>query len=164
MKIVFLDIDGVLYKAPTNGLPSALVNDWIQKLGENDGNTPWDYAAASLFDPTAMAFLDRLLAEVPDARIVLHSSWRTKGYEALKDMFATHRFANRMIDVTSPKGSKERSIDLYLQTHPEVDSFVILEDQELDVHPTRQVLCQDRRLFGETEFLKALSLLSTKPP
>jgi hypothetical protein len=77
-----------------------------------------------------------LVAGHPDVRFVVHSTWReSHTEEALLAYFGDHR--HRVVGVTDPKEAKHASILAWLQTHPEVRDWRILDDAhaEFQVKP-----------------------------
>lgn len=74
MKIVFLDIDGVLYSGRAAVLPANL--QLAAQQGNKDGrHSMRDVAEKCEFDPCAIALVNRLCART-SAKIVVHSNWR----------------------------------------------------------------------------------------
>lgn len=130
MKIIALDIDGVL-------------NICMQ---ERDGY-------GSLFHPH---FEDNLRAiiEATGAKIVISSSWRHSGLIAMQEMWKHRGLAGEVVDITPicrqpdykfvedrdfhaqfvERGERGREIQEWLDKHPEVTSYVILDDDN-DVLP-----------------------------
>lgn len=137
MKIVFLDIDGVL--ATTN--------------------TRFQY-----FDLDCVLVLEAILRQVPDSKIVVTSTWRL-GCKSLKDLKNMMRwgsvrkptefhgisvnFIDRIIGATSrifsydelfkcnqevPRGQE---ITAWLKDYPEVDGYLVLDD-DTDIQPHQE--------------------------
>ena len=116
MKVIFLDIDGVL---------NSSVYD--RQRSENDGN----------IDRTRLWLLKKLVDKT-GAKIVLSSSWRNhweKNYDECDDVgkkiimdFASAGL--EIYDKTPKVGYLERSeeIRMWLKENPEVKSFVIFDD------------------------------------
>lgn len=74
MKIIFLDIDGVLYSGRAAVLPANLQLA-AQQNDEDGRHSMRDIAEKCEFDPCAIALVNRLCART-GARIVVHSNWR----------------------------------------------------------------------------------------
>lgn len=105
MKVLFLDIDGVVNCAKT-----------VNRHGGYIGIDPF------------MALLVNRICEATGASIVLSSSWRLS--EDGKDEVNRHIFP-RFIDVTPYKhGLKSRGSEIkdWLDRHPEVMRYAILDD------------------------------------
>lgn len=129
MKIIFLDIDGVL-----NSLESSVLNEQTKAL--------WDYV-----DPLLIKRLNKIFDLVSDVKIVISSSWR-KLYtiEEIKDMFVSAglrpaveiigKTVNYITDHYSENpyweqnNSGYRGWEVYewLSKHPEVTNYAILDD------------------------------------
>lgn len=78
MKIIFLDIDGVLNVNLGKG--------YTDKYGD-------------LFHPILVENL-KLLIEKTDAKIVVSSTWKSKGVETLKEMWVFRNLPGEIIDIT----------------------------------------------------------------
>lgn len=89
MKIIFLDIDGVL-----NSNDSVIY--FCEKLGLP--NPPRD-EYGELFCPFASNLLNKLIKET-DAKIVISSTWRLSGLVAMQEMWKFRNMEGEVIDVT----------------------------------------------------------------
>lgn len=113
MKIIFLDIDGVLNSA-----------EYDRQRSENDGN----------IDITRLPLLKELIDETK-AVIVLSSSWR-KLWERGVCQFEEGKEINRIFnlyglkiyDKTPVLGSRKAEITQWIKNHPETKEYVILDD------------------------------------
>ena len=123
MKIIFLDIDGVLNSA-----------DFFKKKHEETGLTQGGARVESI-DPDALRLLERILEET-DARIVVSSSWRI-GRETVEIKkilrLAGFRHWDKIIDRTPSAGSlseqRGEEIGMWLDEYNEdVETFIILDD------------------------------------
>jgi hypothetical protein len=115
MRVLFLDYDGVLHPlglelvdgaAMVNGKPRAKVIKvdffcWLPLLAD-------------------------MLAEHPDVRLVVHSSWRESHTPAALGAYLG-ALAPRYLGGTAD-GDKLASIDAWLAAHPEVTSYRMLDD------------------------------------
>jgi hypothetical protein len=120
MKVLFLDVDGVLLTRA-----SAMYFAWLQRNGP-DPTKGW-----RLWCPIATNNLRRLLADEPDLMVVLSSSWRTgRTLEECKDLFRENDLdPDRMIGRTGAARDKRgHEIQAWLDHHPEVTRFVIVDD------------------------------------
>lgn len=159
MKVLFLDIDGVL-----NSVGSAIYHNRNYCAGK------FEESSLLKLDPICCSNLLYILEEVPDLKIVVSSTWR-KYKELLSDF-------NRILDdlgintyekVTgttpvSEDGYRGYEIDSYLKDHPEIKDFVILDDDsDMEPHMNRLVKTDSRNgltfadaekvieMFGETK-------------
>ena len=121
MRVLFLDFDGVL-----NSVGSFIYNNRMNLLGLTQVPTH------ESFCPVASSNLQYILEELPDVQVVVSSTWRKhKTINALKKIFETNNILpDRMIGVTpvDPDRYRGNEIKEYLDKHPEVTSFVILDD------------------------------------
>lgn len=105
MKVVFLDIDGVL-------------NNF------KDRNFGTKLSAISCKN------LNSLLDKNPDLKIVISSSWRSNGLEFMKKMLSENGIdEKKVVDVTgNERGNRGHQIQCWLDGNAEVTKFVILDD------------------------------------
>ena len=158
MKVIFLDIDGVLNNEPHAIALHKLVEEG--KMSEKEYYDIWDLP----YDDTALPL--KHIVEETGAKIVLSSSWRVlptevkklskklKEYnlelmdktsygvtkEELKEAGFDYRKAwdlNLFEEVDTAKGTHDRGAEIavWLHRHPEVESFVILDDDIEDIKP-----------------------------
>ena len=116
MKIVFLDIDGVL-----NVIPQGR-----DKHG-------------AIFHPEFITNLENIL-NLTGAKIVISSSWRAAGLEAMQSMWTDRNLPGEVFSITPNMfkydefdkyiGREKRGyeIDVWLNLYPEVTNYVILDD------------------------------------
>lgn len=134
MKVLFLDFDGVLNIWPNPG-----------RNGE--------------FHKPACINLEFLLNKVPDLKIVVSSSWRAFGYEAVRDVLKSNGIDPRkVIDITgdevSPSdGKKDRDyqIECWLKKHPEVKKFAVVDDESYDMALVANKMVKTDRYVGLTQ-------------
>jgi hypothetical protein len=124
MRVLFLDFDGVLH--PASGVVSSL--------------TRWCW----------LPVLAQLLARQDDVRIVVHSSWRDDhDIDQLRELLSN--VGERVIGAT-PQGGRLESIERWLEAHPDVSSYRILDDDESDFFhplPRELILCDSARGIGD---------------
>lgn len=140
MKVIFLDIDGVLVTRGSLKKASGL---------------------RSPFDPDCVEALN-FLVEESKAVIVVTSSWkRILGLEELKDVFEHHGVIAEMI-ATTPNilGSRGDEIERWLTGKDRIESFVILDDDS-DMFPYEDNLVRTDSSSGLTleSVNKALKIL-----
>ena len=92
-KILFLDFDGVLN--------TEYYQDLLQYLGKS-----WQDEYGALFDPNAVKQLKRII-DATDADIVVESSWKYLGLDAMKELWEVRNLPGRIIDITPSKISDE---------------------------------------------------------
>ena len=171
MKIVFLDIDGVLNHAATRHAVS-----------------PTDTEPLPIpIAPECMARLNRLIAET-GAKIVISSSWRTfAGWQDLGPALVRHGLVAEVIGETpdlpnnatwlanweASKGAAfafdhlERGWEIaeWLAAHPEVTAFVILDDcSDMDVLKPWLVLTHPCDGLDDPDVERAKWLLERSAP
>jgi hypothetical protein len=141
VKVIFLDVDGVL-----NSIESVLV-----------------YSTSNKLCPVRVGMVARLAKEA-DAKIVVSSSWRVPGLENTKGSLAkagaTADLLDRIIGQT-PKLNTVRGEEIaaWLKEHPEVERYVILDDDS-DMLPGQAfVQTTFARGFTLDAYLDALTIL-----
>jgi hypothetical protein len=110
MKVLFLDVDGVLNSA-----------QWFEADRRRDG----DYLGLVSVDPVAVAMILGVV-HATGAKIVLSSTWRLVDHyvQALKDAGLSF-YSMTPVLRTSNRGEE---IKAWLKEHPEVDCFAIVDD------------------------------------
>lgn len=143
MKILFLDIDGVLnttqgvmfwaaQRESNEGVKHPILEDWNASLSE--------YEAAD-FDPITISNLIELLDRVPDLRIVISSTWRLSGgVDLMKDVFSPWPvISQRIYDITPAfkYAPRHEEISAWLKEHEihgkkedQISKFMIIDDDE----------------------------------
>lgn len=167
MKIIFLDIDGVLNS-----------NSWNKQhqLEISDG---------TLIDQSKIALLSHIVKET-NAHIILHSGWKfwfhKDSYEPtrpesqrlvhmlsefqLKISGFTPDFSTEEIQKTRKFSLiKAKEILSWLENHPEVKSWVVIDD--LDLHNesinVHQIKTNSETGLTEADVTKAIQLLNDQP-
>lgn len=156
MKIIFLDIDGVLN--------SNRYEDFL--LSHNE--CPFDEYGA-LFDPKCIRALDRLIL-TSEAKIVISSSWKDKrirkdAFSILKKMWKNRNLPGEILDVTptltpncllreygitNTTAWKGYEIDQWLRSSIQYHSYIIIDDEDI-------VLDYQRPFFIMTDGYDGLS-------
>ena len=147
-KVLFLDIDGVMQ--PTDQrfycnrfklspeereqFPETIAKKTgIEHLKELD---KYDVAAVYLdWHEKAIENLKSILeGRVPNVEIVLSSNWReTKSLQDMKALFAIHGLDGYLVDAcpTDVLCTKAKGIEMYLEEHPLLKNYVIVDDENL---------------------------------
>lgn len=150
MKVIFLDIDGVLnsaqsanfwYSKTANNVKHPILEDWSATLEEYQ---------TSDFCPISVTNLCEALSLLPEIKIVISSTWRlSKSVEDLKKIFSPWPIiANKIIDKTPCLRLQERGdeIKAWLDEHKkhckvddQISDFVIIDDDN-DMNVLEQYL------------------------
>ncbi len=93
-KIIFLDFDGVLNTEYYQGVLCCQGKPWRDEYGP-------------IFAPTAVAQLRRII-DVTDADIVIESSWKYLGLNAMQEMWNFRRLPGRVVGVTPSSAGNSR--------------------------------------------------------
>jgi HAD domain in Swiss Army Knife RNA repair proteins len=138
MKVLFLDIDGVL-----NNFTS-------RNFGEQ-------------FSPSSCACLKQIMDAVPELKIVVSSAWRMHGLAYMQRILHKNGIdATRVIDCTGREdGFRGHQIQCWLDRNPGVTNMVILDDDS-DMGALLNKLVKTRSFKGLTdeEVPLALDVLS----
>lgn len=129
-KVIFLDIDGVLINFPS--------------LRENKACS------------RCVALLNRL-TDIAKAKLVVSSTWRKQGLEKVRQQLKTWGVTGEVVGITPVLDriengvfvsvSRGNEIQAYLNNHPEVYRFVILDD-ESDMSSLSRYLVQTEYEIG----------------
>ena len=92
-KIIFLDFDGVLN------------TEHYQSLLQYQGKS-WQDEYGAFFDPNAVKQLKRII-DATGADIVIESSWKYLGLDAMKELWEIRNLPGRVIDITPSSVSDE---------------------------------------------------------
>lgn len=171
--VIFLDIDGVLFDDPSRH-PIQKQAIKLFSPGINYSNfmsIHYDTAATYFFKPAAVANLNHLIQKT-NAKVVLSSNWRENRTQSqLKELFAKHSFSNVIIDKTpdevievSTFTGRAKEINAWLLNHPEITSFVILDDYDKGLsvgYPNNFVLVDWRSLLTMEDVEKAIKIVNS---
>lgn len=152
MRVIFQDIDGVLYPCyqrrflfgDGKAVKAACCKE--DPVLFHDADERDLFIAAKAWDKAAVQRLRHIL-EVTDARLVISSSWKfARSLRQLQQLFGAVGLAAWVIDRTDPAFGfmKEPGIKGYLRQHPEVISYVVLDDLNMqDTFSKRSIVCPD---------------------
>jgi hypothetical protein len=127
MKVIFLDIDGVL-----------VTRKHMLFLAESGYEKMVDANNDEKFDPICVANLGKLIEET-GAKIVVSSTWRYMGVGPLQKIFRDRKVSGEIIGLTTIERFEDdskiyagecrgRQIQEYLEDHPEIENYVIIDD------------------------------------
>ena len=164
-KIIFLDFDGVLN------------TEYHQRLLQYEGK-PWQDKHGAFFDPEAVAQLQRI-EDATHADIVIESSWKYLGLEAIQKMWKDRQLPGQVIDVTPSATSesallsddfststlhcKGAEIALWLCYHATQDTqYVIIDDEYVILDSQQPYFILTNPYDGITENLatRAINILN----
>lgn len=118
-RIIFLDFDGVLNTEYYQGL--------LQFQGKQ-----WQDQHGAFFDPRAVRQLKRVI-DATGADIVVESSWKYLGLEAMQELWRVRNLPGRVIDITpslTNNKNKGEGIAAWLSEHVTPDArYVIIDDE-----------------------------------
>jgi len=118
VRVVFLDIDGVL-------------NHWeYLKRMKASGVRSRGCTTESHIDPDCVGRLNGLLSR-SNAKVVVSSTWRIlHSIESLQETLEAKGFEGDIIDFTTTEdlGSRGAQINAWLESHDDIESFVIIDD------------------------------------
>ena len=168
-KVIFLDIDGVLQPG---WLQNRFKHDLEVLKKELSCKYGAEYQKLDIFDlgavyydwsKNAVNFL-RKLCDGTGAKIVISSSWRrSRTLPDLKKLFHIHGLDQYIVDTTPDLGAEGRGaeIEFYLCEHPEIECFVILDDEDVSCNRDKlkdsMVLCPGE--LREEQFRRAKIIL-----
>lgn len=158
MKVLFLDIDGVL-----NSRQGVL---WHKRVKGLKGSIFIDHR---FWDPLAANNLLYILDKLPELKIVISSTWRVMhSMQEMKNFLEPLGVKpNKIIDFTPDLGAVERGLEIqkWLDDHPEVKEFVILDDNS-DMAHLKHKLVKTDEWHGLTlrDAVAALTMLKHRNP
>lgn len=130
MKVIFLDIDGVLNTQDFMNSNYCVRRLEAKKKGlkfQDDLNSKTRDEYGHLFDPRACNWLEYIIGKT-DAKIVISSTWRYAGVKGMQDLWKYRDLSGEVIDITPHlTGWRGVEIKAWLDKN-EVDSFCIIDD------------------------------------
>ncbi|MCY4148679.1 MAG: HAD domain-containing protein [Gammaproteobacteria bacterium] len=179
--VIFLDIDGVLQPYSSQKRFDHDLHELLKTLAEKYDDDL--YLELDRFDLGCICFdwdigaVERIrsICEDLEAKIVVSSDWRRgKSVEALKAYFRIHGLHYYVKDKTdnrkwrdkAPEHSRAGEVKEYLDAHPEIERFVIIDDGYRDefekLYPEQFVHTRSRMNFDNE--VRARQILSGQPP
>lgn len=151
MKIIFLDVDGVL-----NSLRNVMAYGGYP--WPNGGHRKDPKQKEENLDPIAIGMI-RSICKETGAKVVLHSTWRIH-VDAVK---FGEKYGLPVIGATDDKASKNRSIVLWLEAN-KPEKFVVIDDDNMawpgPGNMPEQVFTDPRNGFLLEDYRKALEMLT----
>ena len=150
-KIIFLDFDGVLNTEHYQGL--------LQYQGK-----PWQDEYGAFFDPKAVKQLKRII-DATDADIVVESSWKYLGLDAMKELWEVRNLPGTIIDITPSLLGKNKGVEIasWLSKYAKQDiRYVIIDDEYviLDSQLPHFILTNPYEGITEEQANRAISILN----
>ena len=170
--IIFLDIDGVISPIDVSNHHVPVYREWYYRYEAKKylrkhqfSILPYDiYLVKKYWNRQAIGRIKRL-AKVTNSRIVMTSTW-CKTYSNTNQMRNLLRMVG-LDDVyldNAYQPNKAAGVRDYLNRHPEVETYVIFDDQDewglqqgFDKHFLRT-----HNLFTENDYRQAISILQTE--
>lgn len=146
MKAIFLDVDGVLN------------NDFTQTRTSS---------GADFVDDFLIERLVRLINET-EAIVIMSSSWRygitcKAHHQDFVELLAKlEEHGVHVVDYTPTLNTAHKSIEIkqYLSEHPEIDKFVILDDDEMELFPKEHIETINRYGLTDENVDEAIKMLN----
>ena len=150
-KIIFLDFDGVLNTEHYQGL--------LQYQGK-----PWQDEYGAFFDPKAVKQLKRII-DATDADIVVESSWKYLGLDAMKELWEVRNLPGTIIDIPPSLLGKNKGVEIasWLSKYAKQDlRYVIIDDEFviLDSQLPHFILTNPYEGITEEQANRAISMLN----
>jgi hypothetical protein len=150
-KIIVLDFDGVLNTEHYQGL--------LQYQGK-----PWQDEYGAFFDPKAVKQLKRII-DATDADIVVESSWKYLGLDAMKELWKVRNLLGTIIDITPSLLGKNKGVEIasWLSKYAKQDiRYVIIDDEYviLDSQLPHFILTNPYEGITEEQANRAISMLN----
>lgn len=116
MKVIFLDIDGVIASIDYLRVTSFLEIPNPDKFGYG-------------FDPRCVMNFKKIILQT-DASIVISSTWKSMGINKLRNMWDIRQLPGEIIDITQkdPSGKRGLEIKRWLDENKDIDNYLILDD------------------------------------
>jgi len=166
MKVIFLDIDGVL----NTEICVRHFFDIVSRGTKIDCHDEFGV----FFDSVAVDWLLYIINET-GAEIVISSTWKYNGLDSLVSMWKKRKLPGHIIGITpTVKADKNLSFQereergneilMYLDSHPEIESYVIIDDDDDMLEYQKPFFVQTNPLYGITakEAGEAIRILNDK--
>ncbi len=179
MKVIFLDIDGVLNV-------EVFINAFWEVCKQAEIKRPEAKVLrkdimrdqfGTLFCPTATSRLKAIIDKT-GAKIIISSTWRLSGLQFMQDLWKHRNLPGEVIGITPSfrrdrtpeeeemsheiRAERGREIEYYLSIHPEIEAYVIIDDDN-DMLPSQASnFVRTDECYGITtiESVKAIQILN----
>lgn len=151
-RIIFLDIDGVI-RSPIPCNPSRVkivnIKEHYARLFEDSAYLTMNESMLknAYYDWNGEAcYCIQLLLRIPNTYIVLSTSWRDfYSLDDMKRLFNLYGIGDAIIGKTKQLSfNRAKEIQTYIEEHPDVCQYVIVDDMDLSTHFTANfLLCKD---------------------
>ena len=150
-KILILHFDGVLNTEHYQGL--------LQYQGKS-----WQDEYGAFFDPKAVKQLKSII-DATDADIVVESSWKYLGLDAMKELWKVRNLPGTIIDITPSLLGKNKGVEIasWLSKYAKQDiRYVIIDDEYviLDSQLPYFILTNPYEGITEEQANRAISMLN----
>lgn len=134
MKVLFLDIGGVIYSDRSH-------------MAYGAHPEPADPSTWTGFDPVAICMLQKVVAAT-GAHVVLSSSWRDRVSLPTLEYALGVKIMDRTRDTVSETELRGQQIYDWLMQHPEVTRYAILDDDDFMLPSQMDKLCRTSKRNG----------------
>ena len=150
-KIIFLDFDGVLNTEHYQGL--------LQYQGKS-----WQDEYGAFFDPNAVKQLKRII-DATGADIVVESSWKYLGLDAMKELWEVRNLPGTIIDITPSLLGKNKGVEIASWLTEQANQnirYAIIDDEYviLDSQLPHFILTNPYEGITEEQANRAISILN----
>jgi hypothetical protein len=178
MKIIFLDIDGVLNTECyiNHFWEYCKLNDLARPEAKKDFNELMRDFYGNLFDPISVSAL-KYIVDQTGAKIIISSSWRGSGEEWCKMMWVERGLPSEVIGITPHMSRRHEDFSLpFLErlergheiadwldhTNEAIDSYVIIDDDNDMLEGQLEYFVQTNPIYGLTfqDALKSVEILN----
>ena len=163
MKVIFLDIDGVLNSQDN---ANSLYMDWMAR---NKHTKPYDYDGFKdgiykdkygvMFDQRCVRWL-QLLINYTDAKIIISSDWRKSGVFSIQQMLKERNLPGEVIATTSLLEDDRLCSIKILVSMNDFEQYVVLDDIDLAPNEMRFIKVDHNYGLNRINYLDALSILN----
>ena len=125
---------------------------------------PWQDEYGAFFDPKAVKQLKRII-DATDADIVVESSWKYLGLDAMKELWKVRNLPGTIIDITPSLLGKNKGVEIasWLSKYAKQDiRYVIIDDEYviLDSQLPYFILTNPYEGITEEQANRAISMLN----
>lgn len=167
-RLLILDIDGVL-KSIRSAIAFKDLNNMLGTSLAGSCKYPVEFRKESFnLDPICIQFIKNLVEDY-DLKVVISSTWRIYScIEHFHQMFRLYDWEteNIIIDFTpcTKSGCRGEDVSQYIKNHPEVDDYIIIDDNN-DFSPEQKnhlILTNMEFGFTHKDYEKAIELLEAR--